>query len=190
MIDHISIIISLLAFGISAATLWLTLLHRGQVRMTRPNVVFFGYDFVPKTTPKIFLRTLLYSTSEKGIVIESMYAKVENNGRAEKFSFWGYGETKNIVPGSGLYVGRSGVAVNHHFVLSVDKPVFEFQEGGYIIDIYARIVGRHKPRRLSRIHVDVNSEQADALSREDGLLFELQPESQTYTGHLREQPSN
>lgn len=74
--------------------------------MTRPNIVFFGFDDVPKTTAKIFLRTLLYSTAARGQVIEGMFVKLLHEGSEQVFSFWGYGETKQLVPGSGLYVGR------------------------------------------------------------------------------------
>lgn len=156
--------------------------------MTKPTVVFFGYEFTPKTTPKIFLRTLLYSTSTQGNVIESMYAKITNGDRTETFSFWGYGETRNLVPGSGLYVGKTGVAANHHFVLSIDKPAFRFAEGEYVIDVYARVVGEREAQKLSRIHVAISSEHAAALSQEDGVLFELQPDSQRYIGHLNKRP--
>jgi len=188
MIDPVSLVISGIALAISAITLWITLLRRGRLRMTTPNVVFFGYDFVPRTTPKIFLRTLLYSTSVQGLVIESMYARLSNAKGTETFSFWGYGETNNLVPGSGLFVGKSGIAVNHHFVLSVDKPPYEFDPGDYTIDIYARTVGQKTPEKLSTLSLTLSSDLAAALSENDGVLFELDPETQTYREHTRDNP--
>ena len=69
----ISIYISVLSLCISLTTAWLTLFRRGRLLMTRPNIVFFGFDDVPKTTAKIFLRTLLYSTAVRGQVVEGMF---------------------------------------------------------------------------------------------------------------------
>ena len=67
MIDTISIIIATIALTISAITAWLTLFRRGRVRMTQPTVIFFGPD--SPNSPKVFLRTLLYSTSKRGQII-------------------------------------------------------------------------------------------------------------------------
>jgi len=184
LMDYLSIGISVSALLISAITMWLALFHRGRLKMTKPNVVFFGYDFTPKITPKVFLRTLLFSTAARGIVIESMYVNVSNDGRTETFSFWGYGETNNLVPGSGLFVDKTGLAANHHFVLSVDKPPFPFEEGDYKIDVFAKIVGKEKVLKLSTIDVTLTAEHAQALSGHDGVLFELSPETQEYAGHI------
>jgi hypothetical protein len=73
-----ALIISILSVTLSATTLWLTYLRRGRLRMTKPAIVFFGYDFTPRTTPKVFIRTLLYSTSNQGHVVESMHAHVRS----------------------------------------------------------------------------------------------------------------
>lgn len=51
-----SIVISLLALGVSGLTAWLTLFRRGTIRMTQPTLVFFGPDG-PGGGPKVFLRT-------------------------------------------------------------------------------------------------------------------------------------
>ena len=184
MNEHLSIIISLIALTISGVTMWLTLLRRGKLRMTKPNVIFFGYDFVPKTTPKIFLRTLLFSTAAQGNVVESMYVKISRGEKTENFSFWGYGESHNLVPGSGLYVGKTGISANHHFVLSIDKPAYEFGQGDYKIDVYAKVFGIHAIAKLSTVKVSLTAANADALAEHNGVLFELSPETQNYVGHL------
>jgi hypothetical protein len=123
--------------------------------MTPPILVFFGYDAVPKVTPKVFLRTLLYSTSARGQIVEGMHVKLLRNGNQQLFSFWGYGETKNLVPGSGLYVGQTGVEANHHFVLSVHQPNYEFVAGTYSILVFAQLAGRSEPIQLAKITVAV-----------------------------------
>ena len=146
-----SSIIALMSFMVSATTMYFAWLRRGKLRMTKPTLVFFGFDTDPKPTAKIFLRTLLYSTAIKGQVIESMYVKLICDGNRQTFSFWGYGETDKLTAGSGLYVGQTGVSLNHHFVLSVHVPIYEFFAGDYSIEVFARIVGKSTPVKLSRI---------------------------------------
>lgn len=182
----VSIVIAIVSLGISILTAWLTLFRRGSLAMTKPTVVFFGFDNVPKTTAKIFLRALLYSTAIRGQVIEGMFAKLRHENDEQVFGFWGYGETKQLVPGSGLYVGQTGIAVNHHFVLSVHEPAYEFSSGEYTIEVFARLVGKKKPVKLVAVSVSVTEEHASVLSRRGGLLFELNPDGQGYIGHARD----
>ncbi|MBL7507898.1 hypothetical protein INQ20_26675, partial [Escherichia coli] len=68
--EMISVPISIASLAVSVGTFWLVLLRRGRLAMTMPTIVFFGHDIVPKPTPKIFLRTLLYSTAAQGQVVE------------------------------------------------------------------------------------------------------------------------
>ncbi len=147
-------------------------------------IVFFGYDFTPTETPKVFLRCLLYSTAARGIVVEGMYANVRHAGTERLFGFWGHGETNKLVPGSGLFVGQSGLAANHHFVLSVHERSYVFTPGQYTIDVFAREVGKAKPTRLESVSVTLTEDQTAALADRSGVLFELEAESQRYVGHV------
>ncbi|MHA7871490.1 MAG: hypothetical protein ACX939_03980, partial [Hyphococcus sp.] len=75
----ISVLISAIALAVSAFTAWYTLFRRGALKMTQPTIVFFGPDVSrhsEKTPPpKVFLRTLLFSTGKRGRMIESMHVK-------------------------------------------------------------------------------------------------------------------
>jgi hypothetical protein len=86
MASWISVIVSLLAFGTAATTAWLTLFRRGQLRMTQPTVIFFGPDGGPrlgkKRPLKVFLRTLLFSTSKRGQTVESLHPMGELLGES------------------------------------------------------------------------------------------------------------
>ncbi len=62
LLQPISIVVSILALTISVVTAWLTLFRRGTVRMTRPTAIYFGADGSVDRSPKVYLRTLLYST--------------------------------------------------------------------------------------------------------------------------------
>ena len=154
--------------------------------MTKPHVVFFGFDDVPpKITAKIFLRGLLYSTASRGQVVEGMFAKLVRGGSEQAFGFWGYGETTRLSVGSGLFVGQSGIAVNHHFVLSVHEAEYEFVAGAYSVEVFARLAGVRSPRRLQKVQIVVSDDLARALSRNEGVLFELNPDGTGYSGHAR-----
>lgn len=86
----IALVISALALAISFLTAWLTLLRRGTVKMTQPTQIFFGYDKSrdddERPWPKVFLRTLLFSTAKRGVVIENLYVKIACEEIAQTFS--------------------------------------------------------------------------------------------------------
>ena len=143
-----SLAISILSICVSISTAWLTLFRRGRLAMTKPTIVFFGFDDVPKITAKILLRALLYSTAVRGQIVEGMFAKLNHKDSSQTFCLWIYFEGKQPSVGSGLYVGQTGVAVNHHFLLSVNPPSYEFTSGAYEIEVFARLVGKLQPVRL------------------------------------------
>ena len=187
MIDIFSISLSVVALLLSGFTFWFSFLRRSKLRMTKPSIVFFGFDFSPKTTPKVFLRTLLYSGSPRGNVVESMYAAITHDNHTETFSFWGYGETNKLTPGSGLFVPREGVAFNHHFVLSVHKEKYAFTEGKYLVQVFAKLVTDHTAHKLYELTLELSTELATALNQHEGVLFELEPDTDNYVGHRNQQ---
>lgn len=80
---------------------------------------------------------LLFSTSKRGRVIESMHVKLSRNETHQNFNIWVHGDEK-LVRGSGLYVGETGVAANHHFLAPRDNNGFQFGEGA-IVSMYTHI---------------------------------------------------
>ena len=58
---------------------------------------------------KNYLRSLLFSTSRRGRIIESMHVALSRNETHQNFNIWVHGDEK-LVRGSGLFVGESGVA--------------------------------------------------------------------------------
>ena len=98
MTDPLSITVSVVALAVSSVTAWLTLFRRGTVKMTQPTVIFFGPD-TPRlhnepALPKIYLRTLLFSTAKRGRVIESMHVALSRNETHQNFNIWVYGDDK------------------------------------------------------------------------------------------------
>jgi hypothetical protein len=188
----IATIVSFLALSVSATTAWLTLFRKGMLRMTRPTVIFFGPDGPPSQGSglKVFLRTLLYSTSKRAQIIEGMYVTLRRGESVQTFNIWVYGDTGRLVRGSGLRVGEDGVAWNHHFVLPKDGTPFRFLPGEYIVEVYAVRCGtnRQVPLLLSRTTLQLSQEQSSAISQGAGVYFDWGPDSQRYHSHIDSPP--
>lgn len=189
MPDPISLTISVLALATSIATAWLTLVRRGTVRMTQPTVVYFGPD--GKTdderppSPKVYLRTLLYCTSKRGRIIESLYVRLRRGETSQTFNIWVHGE-EGLSRGSGLYVGQEGVAANHHFLLPEDGTRYSFLAGQYRLEVYASITGFRRPALLCTTELQVSERVAAALEKSDsGVYFDWGPDSARYHPHVR-----
>ena len=174
----IPLLISVVSLLLSVTVAWLTLLRRGNLGMTQPMLIGFLYE---NEQPKIFFRAMLYATGKRGHIVEALYLKVRYGDSTETFSFWMYGETKELKIGSGLRVGDDGVSFNHHFLPPKDVSSFEFLGGEYAIDAYARILNRNTPVLLSTVKVSLSSELAEALrDRTKGALFTWSPDLQGY----------
>jgi hypothetical protein len=194
MADPFSITVSVLAPAVSSVTAWLTLFRRGTVKMTQPTVIFFGPDIPRSRTdspiPKIFLRTLLFSTSKRGRVIESMHVTLSRNETRQNFNIWVYGDNK-LVRGSGLFVGDTGVAANHHFLTPIDGSSFHFTEGHYRLDVFARLLGDEGQMRLFSQNLEISREMGNSLTEHGtGLYFDWGPDSRRYLPHVERRPSS
>lgn len=193
MIDPSSFAISCLALFVSAITAWLTFFRVGTVKMTKPTVVYFGVEAArtDKETPipKVYLRTLLFSTSRRGRVIESMHVALSRHETLQNFNIWVYGDDR-LVRGSGLFVGETGVAANHHFLAPNDSCSFRFVEGRYKLEVFARLLGDKHHQRLFTQVFEATRELANALEDpKAGLYFDWGPDSSRYLPHVDQRPS-
>lgn len=178
-----------MALGISVATAWLTLFRRGTIQMTQPTVIFFGPDGQDGMFPKVYLRTLLYSTAKRGQIVESMFVKLRRGESSQTFNIWVYGEKDSLSRGSGLYVGENGVTYNHHFLLPVDGTTYQFLPGDYRVEVYASVVRAKKPRLLYVASLSLLEPMAKQLLDKDyGVYFDWGPDSGRYHAHVRKQP--
>jgi hypothetical protein len=187
----VSIVVSVLSLLVSITTAWLTLFRRGTVKMTQPTVIFFGPDGGARPDnplPKVFLHTLLFCTSKRGRIIESMHVALSRNETHQNFNVWVYGNEK-LVRGSGLFVGETGVEANHHFLSPRDGSSFRFTEGRYRVDVFARLLGDEKQTCLFSETLELSREFAAELATSNaGVYFDWGPDSLRYLPHLETRP--
>jgi hypothetical protein len=186
--DIVSLAISVIALVISATTAWLTLFRRGTVKMTQPTVIFFGPDNDGEGSPKVFLRTLLYSTAKRGHIVESMWVKLRRGESSQIFNIWVYGDT-SLTRGSGLHVGENGLVCNHHFLLPKDGTNYEFLPGEYALEVYASVVNTRTVLILSRLKLLLTQEHSSAIKNKDaGLYYDWGPDSMSYHASVHMRP--
>ena len=189
----VPIVISALALLVSITTAWLTLFRHGTVKMTQPTVIYFGPDAgagQDDPRPKVFLRTLLFSTAKRGRVLQCMHIALSRNETHQNFNVWVYGNDK-LARGSGLFVGETGVEANHHFLAPRDGTSFRFTEGRYRLDVFAHLLGDERRTRLFSQTLEVSSELAAALAATPnaGLYFDWGPDTEGYLPHIQHAPS-
>lgn len=157
--------------------------------MTQPTIIFFGPDGA-SGPPKLFLRTLLFSTARKGQIVENMYVKRHRGESVQSFNIWVYGDKENLARGSGLFVSREGIASNHHFLLPKDGTTYEFLPGKYVIKVFASLLGRSSPVLLFVQELTLSAEFTMELNKEtSGIYFDWGPDSQSYHPHLDRNPN-
>jgi hypothetical protein len=182
--------ISILALCVSTATAYLTLFRRGTVKMTRPTVIYVGSEKGAEAKPpKIYLRALLFATSKRGRIVESMHVNLARNETSQNFNIWVHGDDK-LVRGSGLFVGDTGVAANHHFLSPKDGSNFRFVEGEYTLNVHAKLLGDTSPVILLSQKLNISRENAAAIEQPDtGLYFDWGPDSARYIPHVETRPN-
>jgi hypothetical protein len=190
-VSLLALVVSFLALAVSALTAWLTLLRKGEIRMTQPTLIYFGPDGGSKAEAppeKVFLRTLLYSTGKRGHIIENMFIRVHRGETRQNFNIWVYGD-KDLHRGSGLFVPETGFATNHHFLLPPDGTFFQFSTGKYTLEVFVTEIGARNSRLLSTVNLEITPETYRAFNQPGhGLYFDWGPDAARYFAHVRPPP--
>lgn len=187
--QYAPIVISVLALVVSGATLWLSHLRKGKLKMTKPTVIFFGPDGGERGISKLFLRTLLYSTAKRGVVLEHLFVRLRRGETQQNFNIWVYGD-KDLARGSGLFIGQEGVATNHHFLLPTDIGNFEFVAGDYRLEVFGKTVEQDRVHLLSTIDLVIPPAEAADLKKPDhGIYFDWGPDANRYQTKIEGKPS-
>lgn len=175
-------------------------LRSGTLKMPRPSMVSFVQDPDPNgDSCKIVMDFTLYSTGTAGIIVESLYARVSwRGGSTQPFNVWWHGTGAQLNLGSGLFVGKQGVAERHQFLLPRRDREFDFKKDRYMVEVFAKSVeGRwskfipkmfgQAATRLFSESFEVTDQQASELKLGIPVIFNRDPESNTYHPQGREQ---
>ena len=151
--------------------------------MTRPTVIFFGPDGGGEKHNKIFIRTLLYSSSDRGQYIQNMFIRLQRGESVQNFNVWVY-DDKGLVRGSGLFINKSGIACNHHFLLPKDGGNYPFLAGDYDLHVYVEAVNE-RPRKIfeQKLHL-TKVQQDEMINKNGGTYFDWAPNTQNYFSHV------
>jgi hypothetical protein len=181
--DVITSLISVASLLLSGYALWQVQFNHGRLKMTQPTLLCMKREH-PTMRPKIFLRTLLFTTGPKGRVVENMFLKVHQDCGTYTFDFWGHTESGKLTLGSGLFVGSTGIASDHHFKPREGSTDFLFVNGKYLIEVFATVIGRQKSKKLMELTFIVDGQQSAELvqipERELYLLWNA--DTQSYDG--------
>ena len=189
-LSDISPAVSVAALVISLFTLWFTAFRRGTICSTHPSFIAFRYDFVGKEVPqaKIFFRALLFSTSKRGQVVESLWLRVSEGSRRAEFSFWGLGD-KDLMRGSCLFVPETGIATNHHFNPIDSEVLFPFSGGSYSVELVAKIVGESRSQSLWTVTVEMPEDVwGSRIDRETAVFYSWSAEQLCYVMSIEKRP--
>ena len=99
-----------------------------------------------------------------------MYVSLRRGEAKQNFSFWAHCDQK-LARGSGLFVGETGIATNHHFVVPRDGNGFNFIVGRYDLEVYAQLLGDRDPELLFFQQLDIPVELAAQLNMQGASLF-------------------
>lgn len=145
--------------------------------MTRPTIICF----VPENgrdNPKVFIRTLLYSTAEKGQYVQNMYVRLLRGESIQNFNIWAYTD-RELVRGSGLFINKSGTSLYHHFLLPKDETNYNFLAGDYIIQVFVESVD-NTPKMIFEQKLTLTESQQTAMRLKKATYFDWAPNTQSY----------
>jgi hypothetical protein len=115
-----------------------------------------------------------------------MFVRLRRGDSSQTFSVWVVGKSGDLHRGAGIPVRQEGSALDHHFLLPRDGTSYQFLAGTYELDLFAVVVGRTRPQRLTSVELTVTESQAAALrdTKGTGLYFDWSPETGRYHGHV------
>lgn len=87
--------------------------------------------------------------------------------------------------GSGLFIGETGLATSHNFLLPKQSERFDFKAGGYTLEIHVKLAGEPKTELLNKTELSISQEEAKQLQDGDkGIYFDWGPDSNQYITHI------
>ena len=182
--------VALAALALSAWNFWVSQVRRGNAYLSRPTIFFFGWDRQKEDIPKIMFRSALFTSGNRGRIVESIHVFVKTIDGRFAFPFWGYDDGKGMVRGSGLYVGTTGHIAYHHFNPIHDDDRFSYSGESYEIEVWAKLFAKSDDVLLGRYEFHLN-DKAMALSLAEhqiGILWNWSPSERKYYPEASQRP--
>lgn len=79
-----------------------------------------------------------------------------------------------------MFVGREGVAHNHHFLKAHNTKNFEFSVGGYELEIFGKVLGTEKAVLLHTINLSIESQEVEQFKKNDCIFFDWELATDSY----------
>ncbi len=159
-------------------------MRKGKVKMTKPTIIcFIGQN--GNDQPKIFIRTLLYSTSERGQYIQNMFVRLIHNEITQDFNVWAYGDN-GLVRGSGLFVDKKGISIYHHFLLPKGSN-YVYEKGDYVLQFFVEMT-EGASKKIFEERLSLTEQQASALVQNKAVFYDWAPNTQNYFSYVDSQP--
>lgn len=110
VLSIITVLMSAASFVLSGYALWVAQFNHGRLKMTQPTLLCLKRELTAPI-PKIFLRTLLFTTGNKGTVIQNMFLRVHHPGGTYTFDFWGHTEGGKLTLAAACSSGQRALLV-------------------------------------------------------------------------------
>jgi hypothetical protein len=124
-----------------------------------------------------------------------MFLRVHHRLGTYLFDFWGHTEGGKLTLGSGLFVGPTGIAREHHFNPRRGSD-FQYVDGAYRIEIFAVLVGQSQPMKLMEVIFTVEAWNAAQLNPIEGIALEdialflvWNPDERGYDQNIEQPPA-
>jgi hypothetical protein len=166
---------------LSALTFWLTRIKSGIVKMTRPTIIcFLGQNGGDEA--KVFIRTLLYSTSDQGQYVQNMFVRLHRAEVFQDFNVWAY-DDNGLVRGSGLFVNKEGVASYHHFLLPKDGAKYSFIPSDYSLQVFVETVNK-SAKMIFEVRLTLTDQQSTDIGKGKAVYYDWAPNTQNYFSYV------
>ena len=129
---------------------------RSRLKMTPAPLCFASSASCPACGRRYFCGLCSLRPAPKDDVIENMFLRVRQDYGTYTFDFWGHTENGKLTLGSGLFVGATGVASDHHFNPREGLDEFLYVGGEYLIEVFATTV--RTPRAREADGIDLHRE--------------------------------
>lgn len=149
------LIISFMSLIVSLLTFWWANIRKGKLVMTRPTQISITFQDITKNVkPHLGIECMVFSTGNKGNIIENMFVRLITDSSQQDFKEWIHNNNnkrEHQISG-GIFASTEGVASRHSFFLLTKNESYQFKAGKHSLEIYAQVLGYKNHKLLCTIN--------------------------------------